>query len=156
MIDSIMEATIMSKKVSISPNEVTITVTQLDFTRLTHLIQNLRDHKSIDPQYLKYLGLELQKANKIDSKQITPDFVTMNSVMKVCFLDSGKMMELRLVYPQTADFSKGLISVLSPLGCALLGYKAGDVVTFHAPKGEQNVKIEEVIYQPEANGEDLF
>lgn len=146
----------MAKKGSITESGATITVTQLDFLRLTKLIQTLRDNKSVDPEYLKFLGLELQKALKIDTKLITPDFVTMNSVMNVVFLDSGKTMELRLVYPQSANFSKGLISVLSPLGCALLGYKAGDEVTFKAPKGEQKVMIEKVIYQPEANGEDLL
>jgi len=142
--------------VNISGSGVTITVTQLDFLRLTKLIQTIRNNKSVDPIYLDFLGLELQKALKIDSKLITPDFVTMNSVLNVFFLDSGKTMELRLVYPQSANLSNGLISVLSPLGCALLGYKAGDVVTFNAPKGEQKVRIEKVIYQPEANGEDLL
>jgi len=142
--------------VNISGSSVTITVTQLDFLRLTKLIQTIRNNKSVDPIYLDFLGLELQKALKIDSKLITPDFVTMNSVLNVFFLDSGKTMELRLVYPQSANLSNGLISVLSPLGCALLGYKAGDVVTFNAPKGEQKVRIEKVIYQPEANGEDLL
>jgi regulator of nucleoside diphosphate kinase len=145
----------MAKKVNVLDSGVTITVTQLDFVRLTKLIQILRENRSVDAEYLKYLGIELQKASKIDSKLITPDFVTMNSVMNVVFLDTCKTMELRLVYPQDANFSKGLISVLSPLGCALLGYKAGDVVTFKAPKGEQKVRIEKVIYQPEANGEDL-
>jgi regulator of nucleoside diphosphate kinase len=146
----------MAKKVNITGSDVTITVTQLDFSRLTKLIQTLRENKSVDPEYLKFLGEELQRAKKIDSKLITPDFVTMNSVFNVVFLDSGKSMELHLVYPQSANFSKGLISVLSPLGCALLGYKAGDEVIFKAPKGEQKVRIEKVIYQPEANGEDLI
>lgn len=146
----------MAKKVNITESGVTITVTQLDYLRLTNLIQTIRDNKSVDPIYLQYLGMELQKALKIDSKLITPDFITMNSVMNVVFLDTGKTMELRLVYPQNANFSKGLISVLSPLGCALLGYKAGDTVSFKAPIGEQKVMIEKVIYQPEANGEDLL
>jgi regulator of nucleoside diphosphate kinase len=146
----------MAKKVNITESGVTITVTQLDFSRLTKLIQVLRDNKSVDSEYLKFLGMELQKALKIDSKLITPDFVTMNSVLNVVFSDTGKSMELRLVYPKHANFSKGLISVLSPLGCALLGYKAGDTVTFKAPKGEQKVRIEKVIYQPEANGVDLL
>lgn len=145
----------MAKKENII-EDVTITVTQLDYLRLTNLIQTLRDNKSVDPEYLKFLGIELKKAAKIDSKSITPDFVTMNSVIHVVFLDMSKTMDLRLVYPQNANFSKGLISVLSPLGCALLGYRAGDVVTFKAPKGEQKVRIEKVIYQPEANGEDLL
>lgn len=146
----------MAKKIDIVEKDVTITVTQLDYLRLTNLIQNLRDSRSVDMEYLTFLGMELKKALRIDSKSITPDFVTMNSVMNVVFLDSNKTMELRLVYPQNANFAKGLISVLSPLGCALLGYRAGDVVTFKAPKGEQRVKIEKVIYQPEANGEDLL
>lgn len=154
-----MSGTINNKNMAKKENiieDVTITVTQLDYLRLTNLIQTLRDNKSVDPEYLKFLGIELKKAAKIDSKSITPDFVTMNSVINVVFLDMGKAMDLRLVYPQNANFSKGLISVLSPLGCALLGYRAGDVVTFKAPKGEQKVRIEKVIYQPEANGEDLL
>ncbi len=145
----------MAKNKNYTETSAAITVTQSDFIRLTHLIQSLRKNKIVDMQYLEFLGIELQRASKINSKLITPDFVTMNSVMNVLFLESVKTMELRLVYPNEADFSKGLISVLSPLGCALLGYKAGDVVTFKAPKGEQNVRIEKVIYQPEANGEDL-
>ncbi len=146
----------MARKADILEKDVTITVTQLDYLRLNNLIQNLRDNRNVDAAYLKFLGLELKKAIKVDSKSITPDFVTMNSVMNVVFLDSSKSMELRLVYPQNANFPKGLISVLSPLGCALLGYRAGDIVTFKAPKGEQRVQIEKVIYQPEANGEDLL
>ena len=150
-----MRARAMAKKGDMTDSNGIITVTRLDFLRLTELLRVLRDNKNVDTEYLRSLGIELQKAAKIDSKQITPDFVTMNSVVNVDFLDSGKVRELRLVYPQHADFSKGLISVLSPLGCALLGYKAGDVVTFKAPKGEQKVRIVQMIYQPEAHGEDL-
>ncbi len=150
-----MEDDIMAKKTKISQGEFPITVTQLDFVRLSKLIQMIREDKSIDIEYLNYLGVELKRAAKINSKKITPDFVTMNSVMEVTLLETGKRMELRLVYPNQADFSKGLISVLSPLGCALLGYKNGDIVSFKAPMGEQKVRIEKVIYQPEAHGEDL-
>jgi regulator of nucleoside diphosphate kinase len=146
----------MTAKMNTIESNATITVTQIDFLRLTRLIQTLRENKSVDMQYLKFLGMELQKALKVDSRLITPDFITMNSVMNVIFIDSGKTMEIRLVYPQNADFSKGLISVLSPCGCALLGYKEGDMVTFQAPKGLQKVKINKVTYQPEAHGEDLL
>lgn len=146
----------MTKKEENNKNSVTLTITQLDYLRLTKLIQTLRKNKSFDITYLDFLDIELEKASKTDSKLITPDFVTMNSVINVVFLETKKAMELRLVYPQDANFAKGLISVLSPLGCALLGYKAGDMVTFKAPKGEQIVRIDKVIYQPEANGEDLL
>ena len=146
----------MAKKEQVVTNNDSITVTNYDFTMLTNLIQTLRNGKSVDGKYLKFLDLELAKALKIDSKLITPDFVTMNSVISVIFLDSDKEMELRLVYPHKANFSEGLVSILSPLGCALLGYKAGDVISYNAPKGEQKVKIGKVIFQPEANGEDLL
>lgn len=137
-------------------NNNTIIVTQLDYERLSTLIENMRGNKNIDQIYIRYLNMELQRAQKVDSSVITPDFVTMNSVINVKFTETDKSMDLRLVYPQKADFSKGLISVLSPLGCALLGYKEGDIVEFKAPKGIQTVKIEKVIFQPEANGEDLL
>jgi len=145
----------MGKKGNITEGDFTITVTELDYLRLRGLIEKLYENNSIDTKYLEFLDLELKKALKVDSKLITPHFVTMNSVTEITFLDTRKTMELRLVYPHNANFSKGLISVLSPLGCALLGYKAGDIVTFEAPKGEQKVRIEKVIYQPEAHGEDL-
>jgi regulator of nucleoside diphosphate kinase len=147
---------IMEKKGKLINNSDSITVTNYDFTMLSNLIQRLRNGKSVDDKYLNFLNFELHKATKIDSKLISPDFVTMNSVISVVFLDTMKAMELRLVYPQKANFAEGLISVLSPLGCALLGYKAGDVVTYNAPKGEQKVKIEKLVFQPEANGEDLL
>jgi regulator of nucleoside diphosphate kinase len=136
--------------------QANLTITQLDFLRLSQLISSMRERKSADMGYLKYLETELQKAKLIDSSCITPEFVTMNSIIEVTFLGINKIMQLQLVYPRKADFSKGLISILSPLGCALLGYKAGDIVSFMAPKGEQKVRIERVIFQPEANGEDLL
>lgn len=132
-----------------------ILVTQVDFYRLSKLVKSLHGNSGIDPVYLKFLNLELQKAEKVDSKQITPDFVTMNSLVRIKFPDTGTSMDIRLVYPQNADLSRGLVSVLSPLGCALLGYRVGDVVTFQAPKNIQKVRIDQVLYQPEANGEDL-
>lgn len=132
-----------------------ITVTQHDYTMLAQLIQTLRLSKSIDKRYLQYLSKELRDANIIDSQCITPDFVTMNSVIEAKFLETGKIMQLQLAYPAEADFAKGLISVLSPLGCALLGYRASDTISFDAPAGTKSVQICGVIYQPEAHGKDL-
>ena len=87
----------MAKKENTPKKEKVLTVTKLDYTRLTRLIQDMRGNKAIDPKYLSYLGLELQKADVVDSIKITPEFVTMNSVMDVEFLQSGRKMELRLV-----------------------------------------------------------
>ena len=89
----------MEKKGKLINNSDSITVTNYDFTMLSNLIQRLRNGKSVDDKYLNFLNFELHKATKIDPKLISPDFVTMNSVISVVFLDTMKAMELRLVYP---------------------------------------------------------
>jgi regulator of nucleoside diphosphate kinase len=132
-----------------------IVVTRVDYSRLNSLILNLLDDRSSNLFELNFLNIEIKRARKIDSRRIDPEYVTMNSLIEVTFLDIGKSMVIRLVYPQDASYKEGLVSVLSPLGCALLGYKAGDTFSFKAPGGMQTVRIDKVIYQPEANGIDL-
>lgn len=138
-----------------SVRTASITVTQHDYTKLAQMVQTLRLSKSVDPRYLQFLGQELQGAGIIDPVRITPDFVTMNSVVAARFIGTGKQMQLQLAYPASADFSKGQVSVLSPLGCALLGCRAGDTISFEAPAGTVSVHIDSVLYQPEAHGKDL-
>jgi regulator of nucleoside diphosphate kinase len=132
-----------------------IVVTRVDYSRLNSLILNMLDDRSSDLFELNFLNIEIKRATKIDSRKISPEYVTMNSLIEVTFLDVGKSMVIRLVYPQDANYKKGQVSVLSPLGCALLGYRAGDSVSFKAPGGMQTVRIDKVLYQPEANGIDL-
>lgn len=79
----------------------------------------------------------------------------MNSIVEVINEATKKPMTIKIVYPREADFKKGFVSVLSPLGIALLGYKIGDSVQSEAPKGLVTIKIQKIEYQPEANGEYL-
>lgn len=130
-----------------------IIITELDYTRLCSIINVSRQKKSTEFKNIEVLGSEIKRAKKIDSKKITPDFITMNSLIEVSDLDTNRVMQLKLVYPNEADFKKGYISVLSPLGSALLGYKIGDTISFEVPKGEKSVRINKILYQPEANGE---
>lgn len=132
-----------------------IVVTRVDYSKLNSLILNMLDDRSSNLFELNFLNIEIKRAKKIDSRRIDPEYVTMNSLVKVTFLDMSKSMVIRLVYPHEADYKEGLISVLSPLGCALLGYKSGDSVSYKTPGGTQTIRIDEVIYQPEANGIDL-
>jgi regulator of nucleoside diphosphate kinase len=136
--------------------EGNIVVTTLDYDRLSRLIKLSAGDKSIAPKNLMFLKQEIERAQKIDPKKIEPDFVTMHSQIEVSDNDTGKRMVLKLVYPDKADFKKGLISVLSPLGCALLGYKAGNTISFEVPAGKKEMKSESIIYQPEAAGDDLL
>jgi regulator of nucleoside diphosphate kinase len=133
-----------------------IIITEVDFARLNSLIYRLLDENNQNIRALNFLNIEIKRAKKVTPKRIKPDFITMDSSVEVTFLETGKTKELKLVYPQKANSEEGLISVLSPLGCALLGFKAGDFVSFEANGGTQTLRIEKVLFQPEANGEDLL
>lgn len=133
-----------------------ILITELDYIRLSKLIGTARIEKSTELKNLEVLANEIKRAEKIDPEKISPEFVTMNSVVKVFNKETRQPMTVKVVYPQEADFKKGYISVFSPLGSALLGYKVGDTVPFEAPKGKVEITIENIEYQPEANGIDLI
>jgi regulator of nucleoside diphosphate kinase len=62
-------------------------------------------------------------------------------------------MTYRLVFPKDADVDAGAISVMAPVGMAILGYAVGDVVEWPVPSGSRRLSIEQVLYQPEAAGD---
>lgn len=135
--------------------ENTIKITELDYIRLSKLVGVSRNEKNIEIKNLDALAREIGRAEKVDSKKISPEFVTMNSVVQVMNESTKKPTTIKIVYPNEVDFKKGFVSVLSPLGSALLGYKIGDSVQFEAPKGLVTFQIQKIDYQPEANGEYL-
>ncbi len=103
--------------------------------------------------YFKMLAEELLKAEIVDPQKIPRDVVTMNSLVKFRDLSSQEIYMYSIVYPTDADFDNGKISVLAPIGMALLGYRVGDVVEWPVPAGMRRLKVEEVLYQPEAAGQ---
>lgn len=130
-----------------------IKITELDYIRLANIIQSFKGRNIVEQKNIEFLGSEIKRAKKVESGKIEPEIVTMNSLIEVTDLDTDRKMIIKLVYPESADFKTGFISVLSPLGSALLGYKAGDTISFEVPKGIKKIKIDSIIYQPEANGE---
>ena len=88
----------------------------------------------------------------VDARKIRPDVVTLNSHVRVLDLDTGRTMEYEIVYPNTkARTSADALSILAPLGTALLGYRAGDIVEWNVPKGKRRLRVVEVLHQPEAS-----
>jgi len=106
-----------------------------------------------DLHNIETLEQEIDRAKRIEPRKIGPDFVTMNSEVEVIDLASGRVMTFKLVYTQDADFKNNRLSVLSPLGSALIGYREGDEVEFRVPAGTKKVKITRILFQPEAKGE---
>lgn len=125
-----------------------IYLTQFDLDRLTKLLNKKSPHDDYD----KALVAELSKAEIVDSQSIPSNVITMNSRVK--FKDEhGENLDYWIVFPEDADISKNKISILSPIGCSLIGCKTGDTVNLPTPGGQRKLTIEEIVYQPEKAGD---
>ncbi len=131
----------------------TIYITDFDMKRLRQLLEGTKAWNEKDREYMEDLEEELDRAIVVSSKEVPPEVVTMNSELQVKDLATGKKMTFRLVFPSDADFERGKVSILAPIGTALIGYRAGDMVDWKVPSGIRRFQIEKVLYQPEAAGD---
>ncbi len=107
---------------------------------------------------LKRLEYELERASVVKSTEVPKDVVTMNSRVKLRDLDSGDAVDFSLVFP-TSPYAAGshhlaamTVSVLAPIGTAVLGYRVGDTIEWEVPAGVRRLKVEDLPFQPEAAG----
>ena len=140
----------MKKK---SKQPVSIFITEPDYHRLSGLIEITRERNGVDKEYLNKLEAELDRAEIVDREDIPGDVITMRSKVRLKDLVSGESNTYSLVFPTEADFAEGKISVLAPIGTAILGYRKGDTIEWSVPSGLRKLKVEEVLYQPEAAGD---
>ncbi|EMY60885.1 nucleoside diphosphate kinase regulator [Leptospira terpstrae] len=129
-----------------------ICLTHFDYDRLKLLISNHTKRNKVETNVKDLLG-EIERAQKVDSRIIPPNYVTMNSVIEVKNLEELEFQEFRLVFPEDANTQENKISVLAPIGTAILGYKIGDVIQWKFPGGQNQFQITNIKYQPEANGD---
>lgn len=130
-----------------------IIVNRLDYLRIIKQIDEARLNKTIDVSEAEKLLHELNSATILDPDQIPGDVVTMNSVVKISFVDSGKQLEFKIVYPNESNFKEKKVSIFSPIATALIGFKVGDLIEWMVPGGLTKIRIDEIIYQPEASGD---
>ena len=131
----------------------TILITATDRQRLQDLIRKSREARSEGYQYLQALEQELSHAETVEPENIPPDVVTMNSTVQVKVNGGRRSQTWTIVYPEDADVDEDRISVLAPLGTALLGYRVGDTVEWDVPAGRRRYRIVKVMHQPEAAGD---
>ena len=129
-----------------------VVITEVDFDRLKHLLESPR-YRATHPVLLRTLQQELDRGTVVDPGSVPKGVVTMHSRVRVRDLGSGESETYTLVYPDEADIIAGKLSVLAPLGIALLGARVGQVVEFTAPAGPRRLKVERVLYQPEGAGD---
>lgn len=121
------------------------TLTELDFARLRKLANGK------PPQWLTQL---LDGVDILDAREVPSDTVTMYSTVECQDLHTGRRQQLTICYPNDAEPGVGFVSVLSPVGCSLLGLRAGDVARWQTPSGEGGgAQVLSVLFQPEASGD---
>ena len=122
-----------------------IHITEVDKARLTSLpaVEQAPD--------IFELEHEIERAIVVDPLQVARDVVTMNSRALVQLDDED--VEVALVYPEDADDSAGKLSICSGIGTAILGYKEGDAFDWRVNDRPRHIRIEKVLYQPEAAGD---
>jgi regulator of nucleoside diphosphate kinase len=123
-----------------------IVVTTQDFERL----QSVLDIEATSA--IEHLEAELARAQLVPSREVAEDVVTMNS--DVVYEDAVSRVQrtVRVVYPKDVDAKRGWVSVLAPLGSALLGLRVGQAIDWTMPGGVRRLRIISIPYQPEANG----
>lgn len=130
-----------------------IIVSKLDFTRIHKSISDAKRNKTIDMNEADVLLNELHSADIVDPENVPDDVVTMNSIVKITFLNSNKSIQFQIVYPEQANIRENKISIFSPVATALLGFRKSDEIEWIVPSGVTKLRIDEIIYQPEAAGD---
>ena len=126
-----------------------ITLSSLDYERLQTLIEkNNADFPGRDA-----LEAELDRADVLEPKDMPPNVVTMNSTVRFTLVETGKTSTLQLVYPKDFDGSAEKVSVLAPVGIALLGLSVGQELQMPGPTGHVTVRVDAITWQPESAGE---
>jgi regulator of nucleoside diphosphate kinase len=130
-----------------------LVINQLDYVRIKKCIKDAKQFKSITKTEAELLQKELDSAKIVKPEAIPSNVVTMNSIVKLSFLNNNKQVQFQIVYPDQANLKEHKISIFSPIATALIGYKVGDEIEWIVPAGLTNIRIDEIIYQPEAAGD---
>lgn len=126
-----------------------IMVSSLDLERIESLLAKQRG----DAAATQALRRELARALIVEPTDVAPDVVTMNSRIRMVDVDSGEGSEVALVYPRDADVDAGKVSVLAPVGSAILGLRVGQMMDWPVPGGRRRLRVDAIRYQPEAAGD---
>ncbi len=132
-----------------------IRVTNFDSRLLQSLVEDAPSAAPRDAGSLDLLDRHLGDAEVVPADRIGPRIVTMNSEVEVRDIDTQETAVFRVVFPDAAQLGEGRISVLAPLGMAVLGRRVGAHITFQTPGGARRLRVERILYQPEREGIDI-
>jgi regulator of nucleoside diphosphate kinase len=130
-----------------------IILNRIDYARIKKSISDAKQFKSISNAEAEKLINELDSATIVEPEAIPSNVVTMNSIVKIRFLNTDKEVQFQIVYPHQANVKENKISIFSPIATALIGYKVKDEIEWIVPAGLTKLRIEKIVYQPEASGD---
>lgn len=139
----------IAQTISLAPDVV---ITESDFDRLYQLIESPR-YRVTHSALLAELKQELNRGRVVPALSVPKRVVTMRSRVRIRDLGTDETEVYTLAYPDEADINQGRLSVLAPLGTVLLGTRVGQTVEVTVPAGIRRVKVERILYQPEAAGD---
>jgi regulator of nucleoside diphosphate kinase len=129
-----------------------IYISDFDMKRFKWLSSNSHKFDDLYKKHLYELEKELKDAVIVEPQNIPADVITMHSKFRIKDLDTGEEFIYTLVFPFDADIEQNNLSVLAPIGVAVIGCRVNDEIEWEVPLGKRKIRIEEIIYQPEAEG----
>ena len=139
--------------------EKTIVVSSTDRDRLLTLIDSVRLDRRIAMDHIIALENELARAVVVAPNELPSDVISMNSIVWIRDLDTNEIERYMLVHPHEADVMQDRISILAPVGTALLGYRLHDSVQWRVPQGTRRfeiIKVSQPASIDEADAQELL
>lgn len=118
-----------------------------DHQRLKALLHSNATRYLSASDQLDDLQAEVDRAHVVSAQEVPDDVVTMNATVMLLDLDTDRTETYVLVYPERADIANNRLSVLAPIGTAILGYRVGDTLRWRVPAGWRRLKIQQVVSQ---------
>ncbi|HSV09796.1 MAG TPA: GreA/GreB family elongation factor [Hanamia sp.] len=115
-----------------------------DFEILNGYVKNLQGMQVNEKENFSKLYEEIKKAQIVDAEDFPNDIVRLNSTVVIKDLKTKRDMTLTIVLPQKADIKQRKVSVLAPIGTALIGFRKGQTVSWQVPSGKKDFMIMEV------------
>lgn len=123
---------------------MSLLITEKDAQRLRSLLDGADGSKGVDENQLRALEGEFVKAKIVPRQQLPADVVTMYSRVRIVDMRTGEQLIYQIVYPKEANYAEKRISILAPIGMALLGYAAGTEIDWKVPSGTRRLRIDAV------------
>ena len=131
----------MATTTSLPQTENKVILLKNDYDVLNEYVKNLHGMQVNEKENFRKLSQELGKAKLVDVKSFPDDVVRLDSTVVIKDLQTKRDMTITIVMPQSADIKQKRVSVLAPIGTALIGFKKGQTVSWEVPAGKKDFMI---------------